>query len=58
VDIKIRKLTSDLVDDYVNFFDTTPHSDNVDDHKCYCVCWCGQALFLVEIERGIQSAAK
>ena len=40
MDIKIRKLTSDLVDDYVHFFDTTPHSDNVDDHKCYCVCWC------------------
>ena len=21
-------------------FDTTPHDDNVDAHKCYCVCWC------------------
>jgi GNAT superfamily N-acetyltransferase len=40
MNIKIRKLTPDLVDDYVQFFDITPHSDNIDDHKCYCVCWC------------------
>lgn len=36
----IRKLTPNLADDYVRFFDTTPHDDNVDAHKCYCVCWC------------------
>lgn len=40
MDIEIRKLTSDLAEDYVHFFDTTPHDDNVDEHKCYCVCWC------------------
>jgi GNAT superfamily N-acetyltransferase len=40
MDIEIRKLTPDLVEDYVHFFDTTPHDDNIDDHKCYCVCWC------------------
>ena len=40
MNIEIRKLTPDLVDDFVHFFDVTPHSDNVDDHKCYCVCWC------------------
>ena len=39
--IVIRKLTPDLADDYVCFFDTTPHSDNIEEHKCYCVCWCG-----------------
>jgi hypothetical protein len=36
----IRKLTPNLADDYVRFFDTTPHDDNADAHKCYCVCWC------------------
>lgn len=40
MDIKIRKLTPDLAEDYVHFFDITPHDDNVDEHKCYCVCWC------------------
>ncbi|MCE5209028.1 MAG: GNAT family N-acetyltransferase [Chloroflexi bacterium] len=40
MNIEIRKLTSDLAMDYVHFFDTTPHSDNIEDHKCYCVCWC------------------
>jgi GNAT superfamily N-acetyltransferase len=40
LNISIRKLTPDLVEDYVHFFDTTPHDDNIDEHKCYCVCWC------------------
>jgi GNAT superfamily N-acetyltransferase len=40
MNIQIRRLVPDLAEDYVRFFDTTPHSDNVDDHKCYCVCWC------------------
>ena len=36
--IEIRKLIPDLVEDYVHFFDTTPHDDNVNEHKCYsCV---------------------
>lgn len=38
--ILTRKLIPDLAEDYVHFFDTTPHDDNVDAHKCYCVCWC------------------
>ncbi|WOO35603.1 GNAT family N-acetyltransferase [Anaerocolumna sp. AGMB13020] len=38
--IEIRKLTPDLAEEYVNFFDVTPHDDNVEEHKCYCVCWC------------------
>ncbi len=41
MDIEIRKLSPELVGDYVKFFDETPHSDNIDEHKCYCVCWCG-----------------
>lgn len=40
MNIEIKKLTPDLVDDYVRFFDETPHDDNKDEHKCYCVCWC------------------
>jgi ribosomal protein S18 acetylase RimI-like enzyme len=40
VHIEIRKLTPDLVEDYVHFFDTTPHADNKSEHRCYCVWWC------------------
>ena len=39
MNIKIRQLTPAFVDDYVRFFDQTPHSTNLDEHKCYCVCW-------------------
>ena len=34
--ISIRRLVPDA-EDYVHFFDSTPHDDNVDEHKCYCV---------------------
>lgn len=40
MNIEIRRLTPDLVEDYVHFFDTTPHATNKDEHKCYCVWWC------------------
>ena len=40
MDIKIRKLTPDLLEDYVHFFDTTPHATKKPEHKCYCVWWC------------------
>lgn len=40
MDIEIRKLTPELADDYVHFFDITPHDDNKEENKCYCVCWC------------------
>ena len=40
MNIEIRKLTPALAEDYVRFFDVTPH--NQKHHvKCYCVCWCG-----------------
>ncbi|NLG81902.1 MAG: GNAT family N-acetyltransferase [Bacilli bacterium] len=39
MNIEIKKLTPDLVEDYIHFFDVTPHDDFVDEHKCYCVCW-------------------
>jgi len=40
MNIEIRQLTPDLAEDYVRFFDTTPHDDNTDENKCYCVGWC------------------
>lgn len=40
MNIEIRKLTPNHVEDYVRFFDTTSHADNKDEHKCYCVWWC------------------
>ena len=40
MDIEIRKLTPDLAEDYVHFFDVTPHDNGIDEHKCYCVGWC------------------
>jgi len=44
MDIEIRKLTPDLAEDYVHFFDITPHSEipDSDDCKCYCVWWCNE----------------
>ena len=39
MNIEIRKLTPELAEDYVHFFDVTPHDDNIDEHKCYCVTW-------------------
>ena len=40
MEIEIKRLTPELADDYVHFFDITPHDAYVDAHKCYCVCWC------------------
>lgn len=40
--IEIRKLMPEDAEEYVRFFDITPHDDNVDDNKCYCVCWCNE----------------
>lgn len=39
MEIKIRRLTPDLANDYVHFFDVTPHDVNIDERKCYCVTW-------------------
>jgi len=39
MNIDIRRLAPDLVEDYAAFFDTTPHNEKY--HlKCYCVYWC------------------
>ena len=42
MELEIRRLTPDLAEDYLRFFDRTPHDDQADEHKCYCVCWCGE----------------
>ena len=39
MDIQIRRLTPDLAEDYVRFFDVTPHNVNTGGGKCYCVTW-------------------
>ena len=39
MDIEIRKLTPDLAEAYVHFFDVTPHDVNIDEQKCYCITW-------------------
>ena len=38
--ITIKKLTPELTEEYLHFFDVTPHDDNTDESKRYCVCWC------------------
>lgn len=38
--LTIRKLTPDLLEDYLRFFETDAHADNPDEDCCYCVCWC------------------
>ncbi len=40
MNIEIKKLSPELVEDYLHFFDVTPHDDGIEEHKCYCVCWC------------------
>lgn len=40
MELEIKRLSPKLADDYVHFFDITPHDEYVDAHKCYCVCWC------------------
>lgn len=39
MDITIKKLTPELTEDYLHFFDVTHHSSGKEEHRCYCVCW-------------------
>lgn len=55
MNFEIKRLSPALVDDYVKFFDETPHDDNVDEHKCYCVGWCSADH---RIETDFSSASK
>jgi len=40
MEITIQKLTPERWEDYIRFFDHTPHDRGVKEHACYCVCWC------------------
>ena len=40
MNLEIKELVPQLLEDYLNFFDTTPHDDSTDESKCYCVGWC------------------
>ncbi len=40
MNIEIRKLTPDLLEDYLRFFETDAHADNPNEDRCYCVGWC------------------
>lgn len=40
MNIEIRELTPDLLDDYLYFFENVAHEDNEEEDRCYCVCWC------------------
>jgi GNAT superfamily N-acetyltransferase len=40
MNIEIKKLTPDLLEDYLYFFETDAHADNEYEDRCYCVCWC------------------
>ncbi len=40
MNVEIKKLTPAHVEEYINFFETTPHDDNIPEHTCYCECWC------------------
>lgn len=42
MNIEIRKLTPELVEDYIRFFDVTPHNQKRHNAKCYCVYWCSE----------------
>lgn len=39
MNLVIRPLTMDDTIPYLNFFDREDHSDDLQEHKCYCVCW-------------------
>lgn len=41
MNIEIRQLTPDLADEYVHFFDVTPHDDQTmkAELPCYCITW-------------------
>lgn len=43
MNISIKRLTPELSEDYLHFFDITPHSTNKAEHRCYCVCWCSKS---------------
>lgn len=55
MNIEIKKLSPELVDDYLHFFDITPHDEYIEENKCYCVCWCSANH---RVETDFSSASK
>ena len=47
MNIEIRKLTPALAEEYVHFFDVTPHDDHTtkDELPCYCITWRSDASY-------------
>ena len=39
MELEIRRLTPELIPDYIQFFDNTPHATGKEEHRCYCVWW-------------------
>jgi len=44
MNLEIQRLTPELTEDYLHFFDTTPHATNKEEHKCYCIWWCNDDI--------------
>lgn len=42
MNIEIKKLTPADAEEYIHFFDTTPHDDHNPENTCYCVSWCSE----------------
>lgn len=40
MNIEVKKLTPADVEEYIRFFDATPHDDHNPENTCYCVSWC------------------
>ena len=55
MNIIIRRLTANLLDDYLCFFETDAHADNPHEDRCYCVGWCNADH---RIEMGFSSPEK
>ena len=55
MDITIRRLTPELLADYLFFFETDAHADNPHEDRCYCVGWCSADH---HIDMGFSSAEK
>ncbi|MCL2198049.1 MAG: GNAT family N-acetyltransferase [Defluviitaleaceae bacterium] len=43
--MEIKKLTPELVEEYANFFDKTPHNDSGNGEKCYCLSYCRDSVY-------------
>jgi len=46
--IGIKRLTPELAEDYVHFFDVTPHDDGTikEELPCYCITWRSDASYI------------